>query len=661
MTRAREDLSASELRQEAAQIEESLMRGAGAHSFAAGLSRGLLGPLPDLLASKLQSAEELEVNRRREEKAQMAGAAGTLLGYVGGALTGVGLPGMLGRAGAAAGKVAGKFAGEVAGAGVGQAVGAVARGGLEGGGIALSEATGKSLVDRELGIPGSASAIASAVGTGMAFGGLAGGVLGVALPRTADFLFAKSFNKRIKSVREAVDKKIVAHKERIALSKELEFFERANTPQGLAAYRTMYGRDMRYNAIAGDPTAPLARQTMEQGRWMHMAPFQPGERAALEAAARSGDKAAQARLSDFLRKGGQDPEFVKVLRKIESSDEKIKNTLTKTMAELGQKTREGVEDGVTDLAALAIGGPKMWFIRRMIAPSVAAIQGTIYKGMMKVPAVRWAVSNALTTGKASRFYQKMGVVDGELKQIASSFDKYVEPGRAAVAALKVPPITLMTNKELRELREELLDANLKAYSQSIAMAMASHGVPQEAAPPMIESAQGAISYVLGNMPQAAEQSWADEEVPVPESKRREFAEDLRAAFLPISVIHDYVAGRLTPRAAKAWWATQPDVAPVIAEVIQNAKELAEAHGRKFSAKEKEQMGLLMDPSGAMLGRTKSKPLLQYIQGNYRTEEQQSPPPQPGGPPPPGSPKAVQGLNNNSVGPSMGLTSRLNRT
>jgi hypothetical protein len=163
------------------------------------------------------------------------------------------------------------------------------------------------------------------------------------------------------------------------------------------------------------------------------------------------------------------------------------------------------------------------------------------------------------------------------------------------------------------------------------------------------------------MPQVQESAWADEGISVPESKRREVAEDLRAAFLPISIIHDYLAGRLTPRAAKAWWATQPDVAPVVAEVVENAKELAEAYGRRFSAKEKEQMSLLVDPTGSMAGRTKSKHLLQYIQGNYRQEEQQTPQPQPGGPPAPGSPKAAAGLHQNTTGPSMGLANRLNRT
>lgn len=655
----RETLTAEQLRERAASTEEQLMQGGAISAAGQGMARALAGPLPDYIATQTMTPEELSVLRRQEEKHQIAGMAGSLLGYVGGALTGAGVPGLLTKGAAAAGRGVGVFAGEIAGKGVGSALGTVARHGLEGGGIALSEATGRSLIDRELGVPGSAGAIASAVGTGMAFGGLAGGVLGVALPRTADYLFAKTFNKRIKMVGDAAIAKVDAHKKRIALTKQLESFEQAHTPQSLAAYRGMI-KDNPYNLISGDPTRHLARQTQEQGRWMHLRPFAPGERAALEAAAQAGDKSAQARLADFAIKGGDTPEFVNVLRAIERSDEKIKNTLTKSLTDLGEKAREGVTDGVGDVAALAIGGPKTWLIKRLIAPSAAAIQSVIYKGMMKTPAVRWAMSNSLMSGKASKFYKKMGVVDGELQQIATSFDKYIEPGRAAISALKVPPLTVMTSRQFREIREELEQANLAAYSTAISSSLAAHGVPQEAAVPMIGSAQAAIAYVASNLPPPTSSVWSDEDPVIPESVRRATAEDLRASLLPITVIHDFLAGKLTPRAAKAWWATQPEVAEAIAEIASNAKDVAEAFGQKYTSKQKEQLGLLIDQTGMTTARTKSKSLLQYMQGQRMQEEQQTPAPQPGGPPAPGSPKAAAGINQNSLGPSQELGNRLAR-
>ena len=121
---------------------------------------------------------------------------------------------------------------------------------------------------------------------------------------------------------------------------------------------------------------------------------------------------------------------------------------------------------------------------------------------------------------------------------------------------------------------------------------------------------------------------------------------------------DFMAGNLTRAAAETWWNTQPEMADQLAERIRGMVDIALAHGRKFTPKEKYQITLLTDPTFEHTGRTKRFRLIQMLQDNYGSEAQQTPPPQPGGPPAPGSPKAVAGLNSTYQSAFQGLQGRL---
>jgi hypothetical protein len=620
-----EPTRARRLEEEAAAIEEQYTPNAF-QQFATGAAEAMGGPLVNLL----QAQDSQFLNERRaiaKEKHDIARTAGEVLGYVTGAATGTGLPGILvgmGRGAAAklgtsaAGKIAGKFAAPI----------------IESEGIALSEAAGDSVIDRYAGVPGASIDLADAVGSaGMV--GAAAGAVSVLLPRAADALFKKSFSKRISLTKTEVDKRLEANKLYNDLVKDLETIEKAyKTPEALDAARRaaeLEGRQHMYSKLLGDLGAP---QDLSK-----------------PVASRLGG-----RITTKTYAGGHG-ELAKAKAAIKSHDDKIAQTVTKSLNELGDSARETIVDGLKDAAVLAAGGPKAWVFSKVFSRSIKATQNMIYKGVMHIPAVRWAMSNALLTGKASGALKKMAIRDGAIVPVDTSIDKYVDAGRAFTKALKIPPIRMLTNDEVSDISDEIVSADPNKYSTSIHMSMAAKGIPQQAASAHVAETLRSLQYLQSVLPPIHPAAWAIRERKplVSETARSAFSKALRATVVPSSVLADFLAGKLTPEAAKAWWATQPEWAAMFAEHLRNMVDIANDVGKKFPASQKYQIGLMLGQG--KLGRTHDYALTQAMQGRFQQEESQTPPPQVGGPKPPGDPGAAAGTSQNFYSPSQRVGAR----
>ena len=597
-----------------------------AAAFTQGATDSFTGPLRSLLAASVADEDVLRYQESRQQEHSFAEGAGAVTGFMLGALSGTGLPGVLVGAGKKVAGAVGKQIGVEAGKkGLGQVArraGASAVGvGLEGAGIALSEATGKSAIDRALGVPGSGMQIAESVGAGLQLGAGAG-VLGVLLPSAAGWLFRKGFGKRIGKVSEAMAKKAEAAKKEEALLAQVEAVEARSviTPQGLGEYEAIMGR-------AG-------------GEFIRRGPKRLGEPA--------------------LRKGrfGTDPELVKVMRAREAGDSAIEKALWDSLGDIGEKARDATAEGAQGMASLARGGAFGWMFQKIFMPSVTLANRLIFKGISKTPGARFAMSSSLAAGRPS--LRKWGIKGGKMTQLPVRYDKYVDGGREFIRAMKVPPIQYLTNEEFQQIAGEIRGLDTAAMEMSIRAGMAAKGVPQEAATAVVEGYSNMLNYIQGQLPQFHPPKWiSHERTPVvPTRDRVSLSRTLRSVLVPSSAIADFLNGDLTKEAADAWWQTQPQWAQLFADEIARSVDIATAYGRKFAPKEKEQLGLVTDQTGLMLGRTRQYNLTQRLQATYQADGMQVPPAQVGGPKPPGDPGAAAGINQTMTGPSASLGQRL---
>lgn len=586
--------------------ESDIYSAAGA--FAEGAKKGVLGPLRDL-GNAHMPPEYFQFNEEQAKQHAAMDLAGNLGGFIGSAMTGTGLGSVI----TGVGKVGAKIGGRIAGKAGARLAGSTA----EGIGISLSEATGKSVVDRSMGVPGAGIELADAAGTGAAWG--AGfGLASVVMPGVANFLFKKTFSKRIAAAAEANAKRTKAGAEYNTLAKE-------------------------YEALLSE-TAPSIRNTFRMGELAGHA----GKRTHGNVTLPSGAKAGYAEKS-LLSEAQQ---------KIWKHDKRINRTLEGALKDTAESTRYGMKDMLVDATLLASAGPEMVVLRRLAAPALAGMQKQVFAGLTGLKPIRALMSSSLQAGKLSS--RKMVRQGTELVHKPHRYEKYINAVPGALSALKLPGIQMMSNEEFDTVANDLISFDPEKYKQSISLAMASKGVPQEAVGPLVEHQMRINTYLMNNLPPTHDSKWiSDEGTPrVRTADRRVFSQKLRAAQIPATVLEDLLSGKLTKHSAEAWWATQPQMAEYMAERIRNMIDIAAAHGRTFTAKEKYLYGLMADPSAEKLGRSRDYNMTMRLQGNFQAEEQQTPAAQPGGPSAPGSPKAVAGLNSSTAGPSQGLTRRL---
>jgi hypothetical protein len=346
---------------------------------------------------------------------------------------------------------------------------------------------------------------------------------------------------------------------------------------------------------------------------------------------------------------------------MEKADDKVGRALTGALDDVGEHSRMGIMELMADGAMLASGGPTAVMMRRMMAPSVRSMQNMIYGTLSKMPPVKFAMSASLHAGRPSLTKLTRIGEGGAFAPTPTSFDKYVNAGRTIAKAMKVPPVSMITANEFKDIEREMGEASPDKLGLALSMGMASKGIPQEAVAPMVRQHMAISQYLQQSMPRTHGSKWVGEEKEtgtVSQQELLKFSKRMRASYIPVSVLSDFLSQDLSREAAEAWWAVYPEWADWYADRISKTVDVATAYGRQFNPKEKQQIGLMVDSSGQKLGRTRSASLVKSLQMAYSTEEDATPGPQPGGPPAPGTPKAVSGWNNNNISPSQGLTNRL---
>lgn len=598
--------------------------GGGYVSQQRGILRAMLGPAEDLFGSEQDTPEVAEFNRANDEKHRIANIAGNLAGYLGGALTGVGVPGMLTKAGAHTAKTVAKM-GIGGGAVAGKGAGFVAGTAIEGGGIALSEATAESAIDRAMGVPGSGIHLGELAGQGAKIG--AGfGLLALALPKAGNFLFRAGFKKRIAQTAKAKKELSNEGEKYNALKAELDDIE----AHAIDKYTSLRAR--RHAEIIGRPgSKPISPVPVRGGK-------------------------------DYIRQpspGMTEPALATARKKMKAADDKVRKSLTQALDDVGKNTKYGAMDLLVDGALVVSGNPAMAVLRNVMKPTLGNIQHKIFQGITHLKPIRYLMSSSLHAGKLSA--TKM-VRQGSQYVPAPNwgYGKYLDTGKTMASALKVPPIVHMTREEYNDIADEILEADPVEMERGIRMALAAKGLPQETAGPIAEQNVRILSFLASKMPPRHKPKWLAHEGPayVPTAGLRKFSESMRGAMMPPAAIHDFLAGTLSEETAAAWWATQPEMAKYLAERIKSYIRIAEAHGKVFSPSEKKMLGMMADEAGNLIGRNKSYNLIQYLQSTYSAEEASAPPAQVGGPKPPGDPGAFSGVSQGTTGPSAGLGRRL---
>ena len=244
--------------------------------------------------------------------------------------------------------------------------------------------------------------------------------------------------------------------------------------------------------------------------------------------------------------------------------------------------------------------------------------------------------------------------------------KPLEHGRAGLCGVAVSPdgyhfddVWTATKEDFNEITDEIENASMGELETSLRAAMAGQGIPQEYANPQVAQQGRLLDHLKQHAPPRHAPDWVDgrAEKPIPQSERNTFMRRVRAGLAPVSVLGDFVNGQLTREAADTWWQTQPLAASQVADELKRLVDLAIAHGKKFTPKEKRMIGFMIDPSGQLLGPSGNVSLVQMLQMNYANEDAGTPPPQVGGPKPPGDPGAFKGINQNTMDTVQQLTSR----
>lgn len=551
-----------------------------------GAGTAIAGPAIPIIQSQLFSKRYAEKQEQSLEKHQLARAAGSIGGYLAGAVTGMGIPGLLVKGSGAMGP---------------GLIGRVGSGILEGGGISLSEATSESVVDRTLDRPFAAREMAESVGIGMGVGGGLG-VISAMMPAASNFLFRKAFDKRISAVQSAKKELAEAGAQHNALTAEVEALMAETAPS--------IQKTFRLNKILGKPGTKNEGLLADAGRGMNKA------------------------------------------------DQRVHRALYKALDDATDSARTSGAEALLDGAMLATGGTDAFILRRIMSPALKSLSGIVFSGISHLTPVKALLSASLHAGKISS--KKLIRQGAEYVPVPTRYDSYINVGKSFSSALKVPPIQYMTRDQFDEISQEVASFDPLEYERSLRFAMAAKGMPQEVASSMVEQQLRVNSYLLQSLPPPPPPKWiANEESPTTKQKDiAMFSRKMRTAMFPASALSDLLNGTLTAESAQAWWATQPVLAGYMAERIRNMINIAVAHGKKFTPKEKKQFGLMVDPGGQLTGRTHNAGIVQLLQANYLQEEGKIPPPQVGGPKPPGDPGAFSGYGQSATSASQSLGNRL---
>lgn len=555
--------------------------------LARGVMRGALGPVPDLVDRATMSDDQIEDKRINMEEQAGSVAVGEMVGLAGGAVTGTGLGGLLTKGGA---KLAGKLGGG--------SMAKLAAGAAEGATIGLSEGTSLAAIDNRLGGTGVGAMLAENVGTGIAMGGVAS-LAGIGLSKTSGWLFKKGYGKHLQQVSKSKGEHLNANRQYNSLISTLESLEQSGQ-RGGAQWQQIVGnlpaRGKGASRKVGDYTVTMVGQNG------------------------SGVGAKKSLLW-------------KAANKLESRDQAVRSAVDASLEEAGKQAAKGIDKAstaATVVGSVLAGNPLTAVAARMVMPGVSgAISQFVVRGIHGLKPVRKLVGRSL---KAGRLTYDQTLIEGG-KYIAKSDPAAIAAGRL-FKLLKVPPIQLMTNMEYRDAVSEINESDPAEYELQVRGALSSKGVPQEVANPQVDAHMRTLEYLKNAAPPVNDNRWVAEDDYVPvvsQQQRLRFSRRTRAALAPMSVIKDFLDGKLTHEAAQTWWAVFPDIAAEFAKITQENMEIALAHGKKFTPSEKRNLALFTDPKAKRLGRTRDINMVRFLQGNYANERAENQPPQPGGP------------------------------
>lgn len=576
---------------------------------------------------------ERKYRERLEEYNKGAYLGGQLAGFIGGALGGTGIPGLAVGAGRATAARLTPVLGRAVGEKVGSAVGKITAAAVEGAGISLGEATNKAGYDLITGVPGAGAAFFEAAGEGAALGGGIAAVTGP-MVRGANWVFGKSFSKRIKAMEKAKAQRLEANEQYHSTVNAIEQFSIGRNPDELRQWREVmaaYGTDP-LERLTGTPGAPrdtIRSITMTEG------------------VASSADAPAA---------------ILEARRAIARADDKVRRALEGALDDAGTVAERTGKEALADMAALSVGGPTGWAVRRILQPFFGAASRVVYQGAAKTPGIRKVLSASLAEGKLS--YKKTKVLreNGVSRYVydEQKADRFIAGSMEALGySAKIPAMKYLTEDEFQEIANEIETANIGEFETAIRTGMAAKGVPQEFANPIVAQQQRLNEHLKQVMPQRHPKDWfaGTMDKPVGQRELVKFSRHLRAGHAPTTVLGDFINGQLTKEAAQTWWMTQPLMAGFVADKIMAMVNHAMAHGVTYTEREKRMLGLMVDPSGQSIGRAGNVSLVQKLQMNYASEDESTPPPQVGGPPPKQNIGSLSGLHNNYQDVTQQLTQR----
>lgn len=589
---------------------DEIVGGSGEAAFR-GLMRGFTGPLADVYARATGTENLLAAQK---EAHPLASGAGEFAGFVGGALTGTGLGGMLTRGGSAFGKKALEKTGN-------KFIASGTRGAVEGVGIGVTEGTTKSALDAHLDMPGAAAQVMQAGGIGLAMGGVTS-LFGTGLHKTASWFFKKGAKKQLEKQSTLMASRLSENNRHQAIIKDLEALEMAGQ-KGTEKWNRLIGNvDDLEGKIGRDSSmgrAKLFHGMYEQGP-------------------------VPSKLLDNIRK----------MNNLDGSIKSLKDNTLKQMAKEGGAASRRIGDmAIATVSAFGLGtfGAATPLVARYIMPGLAeSIGSKILRGASKLKSVNKLVGKTL---------QNKG--DLTLDIIKASNGRFIrEPNKAAVTAgrlirtLRVPPIRGMSNMDFMGISEELESVDMAEYEMSVRSALASSGVPQELANAHIDSQMRAVEYLRQMSPAKPSSNWVSDTsyTPnIPQEERLKFARRVRAAMAPTSFINDFLEGSLTREASDTFHNLHPEMAQELSEMAMNDVQIALTHGKKFSPKEQRQIALFIGEY-KKLGGANSPDVVQFLQGMYQKAREQDQAQQ-GRAAQPGS-GAPTGLNNNYLTESQRL-------
>jgi hypothetical protein len=590
-----------------------------------------------------------------DEDSPFAKGSGKTLGFLGGAMTGTGLPGLGTKLGMkAAGKIAGTAVGKgLLARGAAKAGGLAVGGAIEGATVGVHEGTIASQHEDISGIPAVGAVIANNVGTGMAYG--AGfNFLGAAFPATFNILFKARFKNMIGKTREALKTRRNANKAFSAMEAKVqaeidnlaEFsidktikpatgkavvfddagevaWERATKGFGM---EDIDARNMprQLQELIGTPGQKTIRggggkRTVTSGAYDDYADLTitKQNKATRDAAINELYDPHAAPYDPNLRS----PAYDSAAKAMQNADNKVRQYTEGSLTQLASDAKKAMDTGMQGAVLAGSGFNPVGRAARVILPKFfGAIDTLLLAGTDKIKPLRKLVGRSLKAGELT--LDNTTLLRGEYVRTAS---KRVQKFRQARSASKLPLVAKVTDDEFREMIEELNERDPDQMEQGLRFAMASHGIPQEAANPLVDQMRAVHQHLVATAPAQAYGGWLGiEPQAVNEQAKQQWLRRARMAVGgPMLMMEDLADGKVTPESADTFWATNPNLAQMAAKHLEMGAKYMVSLGHKYTPEQKRQISLMVN-RGQDLGRSYSPKLLQLLQGQHQESQERTP-------------------------------------